>query len=148
MGALLLIILMPLIRNTGPLLELFGQSREHTKRISEVLMMLSWAVPGDLAYDCLSRWAKAQQRNWLVCGCAICALLINLVANHFFARADDPFFGPVVALVLQNTCLPILVLIALMMSAKEEFMGIDDDHHIRCLGAIANLHPGHGVAVC
>jgi len=112
---LLLAIIFPLVRNCAPFLLLLGQSSDHATRTAEILSRMAWAVPGELAYDCLGRWAKGQQRHRLVSACALLALSVNLVANTAWKDGTHPVAGPVRALVLQNTLLPILVLAALLI---------------------------------
>jgi len=85
------------------------------------MAQLAWVVPGELAYDCLGRWAKGQQRHRLVSACALTALLANLVANNVWRDDTNPLLGPVRALVMQNTMLPILVLAALLIR-RHRFM--------------------------
>jgi Na+-driven multidrug efflux pump len=89
-----------------------GIGEEMAQSSGGLLLLLGWAVPGDFLYDALARWLRAQQLHQYVAACSVTALGVNLVLNFRFASAEEPTRGPLIALVAQNTVLPVLLMAA------------------------------------
>ena len=91
---------------------LIGLNAELAARTARLLSTMSLAVPGDFVYDAFGRWLRAQQLHRLVALCSLAALLVNVALNAYLAEPDQPTRGPLVALVAQNTLLPLLLALA------------------------------------
>lgn len=65
---------------------------------------------GDFAYDALARWLRAQQLHRLCAGCSLAALLLNVALNLGLQSPAAPTRAPLVALIAQNSLLPLLLL--------------------------------------
>ena len=65
-------------------------SQALSTRTAELLALLAFSVPGDFAYDLLSRWMRAQQLHTLVAVCSLAALLLNVGVNLLLASPQNP----------------------------------------------------------
>ena len=72
--------------------------------------------PGPCADDAIGRWMRGQQMHRLVAGCALTALGLNVAINLCFASPSAPTLAPLVALVAQNSALPLLLVGAYVTS--------------------------------
>ena len=98
-----------LLLNAEALFLIIGVRSSLATRSAQLLHLMSWAVPGDFAYDCMARWMRGQQLHRLVSACSIAALGISLVVNITLMDPDAPTRGPLLALIAQNTVLPLLL---------------------------------------
>ena len=98
-----------LLLNAESLFLVIGVRSELAARSAQLLHLMSCAVPGDFAYDCMARWMRGQQLHRLVSACSIAALGISLVINITLMDPDAPTRGPLLALIAQNTVLPLLL---------------------------------------
>lgn len=110
--------------NAEPLLVVVGQPPDLAHRTAGILRMLLWAVPGDFAYDCLGRWMKAQQMHTLVAGCAVVGLLLNVIVNVLLSNPEEPVSGPIFALILQNSLLPLLLWGCYLWNSKTKLVTV------------------------
>ena len=79
--------------------------------------MTSTRLPPDsCADDAIGRWMRGQQMHRLVAGCALTALGLNVAINLCFASPSAPTLAPLVALVAQNSALPLLLVGAYVTS--------------------------------
>ena len=101
-----------LLANAESLLLAIGVQAELAARASELLHLMGWAVPGDFMYDCIARWMRGQQLHRSVSACSVIALSINLLVNVRLMGSDDPTRGPLLALIAQNSVLPLLLVVA------------------------------------
>lgn len=88
---------------------LLGLRPELGARTASLLTFMSLAVPGDFLYDALGRWMRAQQLHRLVARCSLAALVLNLALNVWLADSDAPTRAPLIALIAQNSVLPVLL---------------------------------------
>jgi len=102
-------ILMAILFHAEALLLFIGQPATVAARTGEILGLLAWSVPGDLAYDCLGHWARSQQRQSVVTSCAAAALGVNVAVNLLLADPAAPLFAPIASLIVQNVLLPVLL---------------------------------------
>eukprot|EP00927_Polykrikos_kofoidii_P015526 TRINITY_DN16915_c0_g1_i4.p1 TRINITY_DN16915_c0_g1~~TRINITY_DN16915_c0_g1_i4.p1 ORF type:complete len:467 (+),score=70.18 TRINITY_DN16915_c0_g1_i4:43-1443(+) len=109
------VLLLLVLTQTESLLLLAQQPAEKCHRTVELLWVLMWSVPGDLVYDCLGRWAKAQQYHVMMSVVAGSGLLVNLAINWFFRDPNHPLRGPMIGIIAQNTVLPFLTFAAFRM---------------------------------
>lgn len=82
------------------------------KRTAQLLHLMSMAVPGDFLYDCFARWMRGQQLHRFVSMCSVLALSVNLLVSLLERSPLDPTRGPLMALIAQNTILPVLLVAA------------------------------------
>ena len=101
-----------LLANVEHVFLLIGLPAELAQRAAELLHLMGWAVPGDFIYDALSRWMRGQQLHKIVAPCSVIALAINLLVNLTLSSHDEPTRGPLLALVAQNSSLPVMLLVA------------------------------------
>ena len=99
-----------LFANAEVALKFIGLPDELAERSAELLSLMSWAVPGDFAYDCIGRWLRGQQLHRLVAACSLSALGLNIMVNIAFASEVQPTRAPLLALIAQNTYLPFALL--------------------------------------
>mmetsp|Transcript_39149 Transcript_39149/g.113027 ORF Transcript_39149/g.113027 Transcript_39149/m.113027 type:complete len:489 (-) Transcript_39149:38-1504(-) len=116
--AALTVVLMAMLLNAAPLLTLAGVPPAVASQTGEVLGLMAWSVPGDLAYDCLGHWARSQQRQSLVTMVAATGLGVNLLLNLLLADPAAPFSAPITALVTQNTLIPLLLAAGLFRARR------------------------------
>ena len=69
------------------------------------------------ADDAIGRWMRGQQLHRLVAGCALTGLVLSVAINLCFASPAAPTLAPLVALVVQNSVLPLLLVGAYVTSA-------------------------------
>ncbi|CAK0905271.1 unnamed protein product [Prorocentrum cordatum] len=123
---LLLPIFLLMLHNIAGLLVLVGQPADKAQGVASVLHLLAWSVPGDLIYDVLARWLKSQQKHRMVTACVLAGFAANLVINALGSSTgtarEDPTEWPILAMVIQNTSLPLLLLGSLHLQGHKFVM--------------------------
>jgi len=89
------------------------------QRAARLTQLMGWAVPGDFAYDGISRWMRGQQLHRTVAACSLAALCLNVSVNIGLASPTSPTFAPLLALIVQNSSLPFLLVGAYAAAAAK-----------------------------
>ncbi len=98
-----------LLGNAERIYLLVGLRAPLARRAARLTQLMGWAVPGDFAYDALSRWMRGQQQHRLVATCSLAALCLSVGVNLGLASRSAPTTAPLLALIAQNSALPFVL---------------------------------------